>query len=655
MQILVRRAGITEQFAGFIFPITLAVLNGALPTIVKFLVKNVEKWPATIQVQQLIGRGYIIKLLNLGITIMAPYTNDQPDKIKALYDEGGYGEVGSTEALNDAFYGLCVEDHMGALLWKLCITDMVTQFIVNAVVLNFLYYNKKKGNQKPKKLKKYRHEIKVEAMCSEVNRMLEELILTQSNLDEAKALKKLQFNFKKDKKKILKDVQKFLDSTDIEKEPIDQPQLNTDEKDPNEFRVPDAANKYMVYIGAVAGDEHQRASGAASGHGEGRGGTDSDDEPDGDSDDGESRPDTASSRPSTASEEKVKVDYNKMARDRAVNDAKKEYDVPPNIINLMYQQCLIFVGFSFAPMLFALGLLGYLVTFWVQYYVLMIRSKAPESADVKATYYKFLAATIVYSSVVLSGLWLIRSGNQFCGPFSQSSGAVIDFDTSIYRTFHYYCINYPVQFFVDTYKQIVYYIFSAIFMCFFCGICCISCMFYERHGLQQSRIVNKANRQIGMLELERQETMVKLSAWCHRENTSIPGLIDEKTAFLQDTDMVQTMDENLRAEEGIDESEVDERIMQRMYECPVVTGEKAATFTDPEQFGRIGHTGSDGEKLAGIPVDTASDFFMWRTGRAKPKDGFEKEEMEYRFPYNTIEVDTGDEDHSLGSQIQAQL
>jgi hypothetical protein len=96
--------------------------------------------------------------------------------------------------------------------------------------------------------------------------------------------------------------------------------------------------------------------------------------------------------------------------------------VSTNIINLMYQQCLIWSGFACAPFLFALGLLGFLVQFLVQYSALMVRSKAPKSAAVGSLYYRFLLATWCFAlrhAQPLPGhqrahpvLWRLQPGKQ---------------------------------------------------------------------------------------------------------------------------------------------------------------------------------------------------------------------------------------------------
>lgn len=664
-QYLIKQAGIPNYAAGFVFPLALAAMNGSLPAIMKLIVK-IEDWSMETQVQQLILRVYIIKLFNLFITIYTPFQDAQKENIQALYRDGVYDINGerTAESAYQAFLDLCIEDTLGMILWKLCITDMFVQAVTNSFVLKILFKMKRSGNMKPKKLRKYREDIKVEALAVEVNRLLQDTIDSQAKMGITNTgLEDKMLNYSKKKKDVTKAVLAFVQDPKnaIETEAVENPKANTD-KDPMEWVVGDAAAKYFAHLGGAAGNETVRgtasgsgngagaACGSLSGSGLGKGGmpgasdgSEESDEPEGEDGDGDDRPGTAGSRPSTALDGPAKANYVQMAKDRAMADAKKEYDVPTNIINLMYQQCLIFIGMPFAPMLFVLGLLGYLVTFWVQYDVLISRSKAPESANVGSAYYRFLGATWVYSTVIVSGIWLTRQGNQFCGPFSASTGAEVpltDVNPAIYRTFHFYILNRH-EWLVENYTRVVSICFSAIIMCFCCGCCFVTCMFYERGSKQKSRVGRKANATILKLETERRSTMQTLSDWSKATKNSIPGLADESVPFLQDTEVFAAAEAKADAQSSLLDNERLKFIADSMNVPPRVRSDE---FSDPEQYKAVGHfprpeydEPEADVKHAGIPVDCVSDFMMWRTGRARLDDPNDKNSgLTFQFPYNTV-------------------
>jgi hypothetical protein len=148
-------------FTEFLFPVTLAIINGMVPTLCKIFVK-IEKWDNATEVSQLILRVWVIKLLNLLITFATSYGQvGDPEKIREKYIAGDY-------TLEQAESYLCKEDYLGMLLWKMAITDMVTQILTHSVALRLLFCIKSSVSGGKKKLKKLRQEMKVADFCREV-------------------------------------------------------------------------------------------------------------------------------------------------------------------------------------------------------------------------------------------------------------------------------------------------------------------------------------------------------------------------------------------------------------------------------------------------------------------------------------------------------
>ena len=468
----------------------------------------------------------------------------------------------------------------------MAITDMVTQILTHSVALRMLFCIKSSVSGGKKKLAKSRQELKVADFCREVG-------LPFGTKDEVKRSTKICEDFVADQ------------SNNVALE-------DTDDK---EWVCEDAVDKaHLANLG-----EMSRASDSVEGKdGLGKGSNDVEGEVAPPEDEGpvadNGDPEESADRPSTAQLATHYLDYYQLAKDKSIVKCKAEFDVPTNIINLMYQQCLIWSGFACAPFLFALGLVGFTLQFWVQHGVLMVRSKAPKSAAVGSLYYRFLLATWCFA--LMPNLFLvINKPSQYCGPFSLASNSNLPKTASIYLTFHYWFISSSttgstvVQYWYD---YVMYFAFNAIVM-MMCVCCfCITGVFYRAHGKQLTRNRHRANHLVHTLELDRNRLMKKVKDWCVEDGGEhphvIPGLGDETVWFIQPLDTPME--------------------------------DKHALKTAPYPSHRPNDPAIRG---SGMDVEIVSNFWMWRTGRATPMEDAEKEVMTLEWPYSQIAFDDSDD------------
>jgi len=272
-----------------------------------------------------------------------------------------------------------------------------------------------------------------------------------------------------------------------------------------------------------------------------------------------------------------------------------------------YQQCLIWSGFTMAPFLFALGLVGFTLQFYVQNSALLVRSTAPKSATVGSLYFRFLLATWCFA-LIPNIFLVISSPSQYCGPFSLASGSNLPPSASVYMAFHYWFKTSPTTsstFLQEYYSWISYFMFNAVVMIGCVGCCCITGIFYRADGAQMRRIRHKSNNVVHRLEEERNKTMKKVKKWCIEDGGEhphvIPGLVDETVFYVQ----------------PLDKAAEDKNAL------------KVAPF--PSQ--RPGDPDSRG---SGMDAEIVSSFWMWRTGRAAPHEDFATEVMTLAHPYSEI-------------------
>ncbi|EFC48013.1 predicted protein [Naegleria gruberi] len=103
---------------------------------------------------------------------------------------------------------------------------------------------------------------------------------------------------------------------------------------------------------------------------------------------------------------------------------KVEFDVPENVIELLYRQSLIFVGMIMSPMIPIAGLFSNLVLYFCKYLIMRVTAKFPDNPYERGKSSPFnlnmLLLTFVFCLVPL-GFFLFQASGSNCGPFRASA------------------------------------------------------------------------------------------------------------------------------------------------------------------------------------------------------------------------------------------
>ncbi|EDO32630.1 predicted protein, partial [Nematostella vectensis] len=181
-----------------------------------------------------------------------------------------------------------------------------------------------------------------------------------------------------------------------------------------------------------------------------------------------------------------KVFYNKFSCFRRIG--MQQFDIPRNVLDLVYGQCLILLGGFFSPLLPALGVIKLFLLFYVKKVSLMYNNTLPDRPyqGAKSTYiFTLLLLFTFFMTCGLVGWGVTRVPPSLCGPFRNAN---CDLSTSILSILSAEVSKWP-----EWLHQAVFYMSTAAFILPI-TLLVLVCLHYFRSVAKAHRCV------IGMLK-----------------------------------------------------------------------------------------------------------------------------------------------------------
>jgi hypothetical protein len=145
------------------------------------------------------------------------------------------------------------------------------------------------------------------------------------------------------------------------------------------------------------------------------------------------------------------------------NRALLEFDVPTNVIELMYRQTIIWIGTIASPMIPLLGVLSCLILFFTKWITMKLTCRFPSNpiADGRSSPYNFI---LLLFTMILSGIpaivFMLRDGDNECGPHLNTDG--LSPSQMMARSWNNNIVFQNVAGIRDWFNLLTYYIFHPV-------------------------------------------------------------------------------------------------------------------------------------------------------------------------------------------------
>lgn len=151
-----------------------------------------------------------------------------------------------------------------------------------------------------------------------------------------------------------------------------------------------------------------------------------------------------------------------------------QFDIPRNVIDLVYGQCLILIGTFFSPVLPFIGVLKMIVFFYVKKVSLFYNNRLPDKSFQGAklsSIFALLLLVMFFMCIGLVGWGVTRVPTSFCGPFKNIKGSE--------RKFIIDQLSFVVTSWPEWIHQTLRFMYTAAFLLPFL-ILVVSLVFYYR-------------------------------------------------------------------------------------------------------------------------------------------------------------------------------